>query len=188
MRHTTGWSDECSEQAFHELFDEWMPTVLGWCTRLGGSRVDAEDAAHDVFLVVLRRVHTVRDQAAMPAWLFGVTRRVLAAHRRRAWLRRWVPGASPEGRSDCDPGRDAIDRELHERVHAAVLALPRIYREVILLGDLEERSDAEVAVILGIPRETVKTRRRRGRQRMRRALDAYAKAAFGLPARVGDAP
>jgi len=58
--------------------------------RLGGPRIDAEDAAHDVFLVVFRRLPDLDDPQAFRSWLFGITRRVVAAHRRRAWVRRAI--------------------------------------------------------------------------------------------------
>jgi len=161
-----------SSSDFDALFDAWMPTVLGWCRRLGGPKVDPEDAAHDVFVVVMRRRHSLRDEAAMNAWLFGITRRVLAQHRRRAWVRRWLPGAPLDSvRADApDPGERSDAQRTRARVHEAVLALPDRYREVLVLCDLEERETAEVASILGVPFDTVKTRRRRGRQRLARAL------------------
>ena len=70
------------------LFDAWLPVVVRWCNHLGGRGVDAEDAAHDVFIIVLRRYDQVYDEAHLPAWLFGITRRVLAQHRRRSLHRR----------------------------------------------------------------------------------------------------
>jgi len=148
-----------------------MPSVLAWCRRLGGPKVHAEDAAHDVFLVVMRNAHTVREPAAFRAWLFGVTRRVLAQHRRKAWVRKWLPGASVERASAAPTPGDDLDRASRRaRVHAAVLALPEKYREALVLCDLEERPVWEVAQLLDLPPDTVKTRRRRGRERLAKAL------------------
>ena len=65
------------------LFERWLPTVMRWTARRGGPRVDAEDAAQDILLRAVQRLHTLRDPTAFDAWLFGMTRRVLAWHRRR---------------------------------------------------------------------------------------------------------
>ena len=73
-----------------EALDHWAATVLGWCTRLGGPTVNAEDAAQDVLIVLLRRGESVQQDAALGSWLFGVTRRV------RAFAR--VPSASVRSR------------------------------------------------------------------------------------------
>jgi len=84
----------------------WLPRVLRWAARLGGPAVDAEDVAQDVFIVVIRRLADVEDLERVSGWLYGVTRKVVAQHRRRAWLRRWVPGASTDRASDR-PGPEA---------------------------------------------------------------------------------
>ncbi len=148
------------------LFSVWLPVVLRWCVRLGGPSVDAEDAAHDVFIVVLRRVDQVANEAQLSAWLFSVTRRVLAQHRRRAWVRRWVPGLVLD---TPDPGRGpaalmAVD-QTSRAVQSVLDRLPEAERAVLVLGLLEDRSDREVADMLGVPHGTVKSRVRRARSR-----------------------
>jgi RNA polymerase sigma-70 factor, ECF subfamily len=159
-------------RGFDALFDAWMPSVLGWCRRLGGPKINAEDAAQDVFIVVLRRAHTVQDMAAFRAWVFGVTRKTLAQHRRRAWVRHWLPGATMLDRAATSAGpMEMTEQErVRARVHEAVLALPDKYREVIVLCDLEERPVWEVAQLLDLPPDTIKTQRRRGRERLCEAL------------------
>jgi len=157
--------------ALDRLCDVWLPVVLGWTTRLGGPRIDPEDAAHDVFLVVFRRIGDVERVEAFKSWLFGITRRVIAAHRRRAWLRRWLPGAVPEVASGAaDPGRRAEQTQTADQVWSALLALPDHHREVLVLCDLEERADSEVAELLQVPKGTVKSRLRRARLALREGM------------------
>ena len=79
-------------EAWTPLVDQWLPTVLGWCTRLGGPAVDPEDAAQDVFIVAMGRIHSLRKPDRFGSWMVGITRRVLSKHRRRGWVKRWVPG------------------------------------------------------------------------------------------------
>lgn len=146
------------------LYEIWGPVVLRWCARIGGPRVDSEDAAHDVFEHVFARLHTLRDPRAFPPWLFSATRRVVIDHRRRAWLRRWVPGLLPDV---ADPAAEhRTEREdLARTVRAVVDALPRDLREVLVLCDMEERNATEVAELVGVPLGTVKSRLRRARAR-----------------------
>lgn len=154
--------------ALDRLCDAWLPVVLGWAIRLCGPRVDAEDAAHDVFLIVFRRLAEIEKPDAFPSWLYGITRRVVAAHRRRAWIRRWMPGMVPDVAETLpDPARRAEQSAVADRVWAALDQLPLHHREVLVLCDLEERADSEVAELLRVPKGTVKSRLRRARLALR---------------------
>ncbi len=148
------------------LLDTWLPVVVRWCAHLGGPGVDAEDAAHDVFIVALRRLDRLYDEAHTAAWLFGITRRVLAQHRRRAWVRRWVPGLSIDPADKArGPAALVSVSETAARVQAVLDQLPAAERDVLVLCLVEERSDREVAEMLGVPHGTVKSRMRRARAR-----------------------
>jgi RNA polymerase sigma-70 factor (ECF subfamily) len=150
------------------LVDAWLPVVLGWCARLGGAKVDAEDAAHDVLIVMLDRLPSLREPQAFHSWLFGITRRVLAKHRRQAWVKRWVPGFVPDSPDpNASPHRQAHLSEISRRVQEVLEQLPAAQREVLVLCDLEERTDLEVAELLGVPLGTVKSRLRLARQKFR---------------------
>lgn len=151
----------------------WLPVVLKWCDRLGGPRVDPEEAAHDVLLTALRRIDRVYDAAHLPAWLFGITRRTVARLRRRAWYRRWIPGAEIE-RADprSGPARLYEVSETGRLVHEILDELPAIEREVLVLCLLEERTDVEAAAMLGIPAGTAKSRLRRAREKFVRIARA----------------
>ncbi len=162
-----------SDGAMDALADRYLPVVLGWSRRLGGPRVHADDVAHDAWLIVMRRVTSVRDANAFEAWLYGVVRRVVAAHRRRAWFRRWVGGEIPdEPDPGTDPEQDAHRSALAARIARALEELRPHHREIIVLCDLEERPDSEVSALLDIPRGTVKSRLRRARKELRDVLEA----------------
>ncbi len=151
----------------------WLPVVLRWCRHLGGPKVDAEDAAHDVMMVALRRADRIEPGRAA-AWLFGVTRRVLARHRRTAWVRRWLPGASVPDRPDpgLGPARLAAVSVLGREIERILDTLPDGEREVLVLCLVDDRSDREAAEMLGLPHGTVKSRLRRGRARFLAAAQA----------------
>jgi RNA polymerase sigma-70 factor (ECF subfamily) len=150
------------------LAGHWAPLALAWCARMGGPRVDAEDAAHDALIVALQRVGTLHSAEKADAWLYGIVRRTLAWHRRKAWLGRWLPwgdGDSP------DPGADpfgSVQRDAAAvRVRDLLERLPDAQREVLVLCVVEERTVAEVALLIGVPEGTVKSRLRLARERCR---------------------
>lgn len=147
----------------------WLPHVLRWCARLGGPRVDPEDAAHEVFLVVLRRLPELASVRAPGPWLYQVTRKVLAQHRRRVWFSRWV-GAFGMDEIAAEPATAGwVRSDLARRVQQALEELPADQREVLVLCDMEQFTDQEVATLVGVPVGTVKSRLRIGRDRFRRA-------------------
>lgn len=165
QRHTAG-ALRGDRDELEGLIAAWLPVVVGWCARMGGPRVDAEDAAHDVLMVVARRIGSVFAADQFPAWLFGITRRTLARHRRRAFVARWIPGLSVEV---ADPAASPIRlyavAETNRRVQELLEEMNPQDREVLVLALLEERPDTEVAAILEIPLGTMKSRLRRARDR-----------------------
>ena len=150
-----------------------VPTVTAWCRRLAAPGVDAEAAAQEVLLVLVRRQAELRPGEPAAAWAWGIMTRTLAAHRRRAWLRRWLPGPVPDRAGGDDPRRTAERNELATQVRQVLDRLSDGHREVLVLCDVEERSRAEVACLLGVPEGTVKSR-------LRLARAAFRHAAQGL--------
>ncbi|MFH1468743.1 MAG: RNA polymerase sigma factor [Pseudomonadota bacterium] len=152
--------------AWSRLARTWGPTVLRWCSFLGGPRVDAEDAAQQVFVIVWRKLPGLRSPERFPSWIFGITRRVLSDQRRSAWARRWLPGVQPE-RQDLgsSPERRASQSELSERVSQALDRLSADHRELLILCDLQGFSLLEAADTAGIGLNTAKSRLIRARSR-----------------------
>lgn len=159
------------EAELDRLARAWLPHVYAWCHRLGGPGIDAEDAAHEVLIVLCRRLAAVRSPEVFPSWLFGVCRGTIANHRRRAWLRRWVPGGFAEAVSD-GPGPEgaAFAREIASAVWEALDELPAAQREVLVLCELEDHTGSEAAELIGVPVGTVKSRLRAAHRSLRAAM------------------
>jgi RNA polymerase sigma-70 factor (ECF subfamily) len=161
-------------RARERLMDSCLPTVLGWCLRLGGPKVDAEDAAHDVCVVVLTKLDALRDSEAFASWVYGVTRRILAKHRRRAWVQRWTGSSVPDVADDGpDPSSGLELSDLSSAVQGILERMPGKQREVLVLCDVEDRTDVEVATLLEVPVGTVKSRLRTARQRFRQSVRGH---------------
>lgn len=161
------------ERELDALARAWLPHVLRWCHRLGGPAIDAESAAHDTLLVVVRRLDRVESPAQFPSWLFAVTRGVVANHRRKSWFRRWVPGPLLEMVSPAaGPDRQTEQRQTADVVWRVLDRLPAEQREVLVLCELEERASSEVSELTGVPIGTVKSRLRLARIAFKKAFDA----------------
>jgi RNA polymerase sigma-70 factor (ECF subfamily) len=169
-----------------KIFDEYAPRVYHLARRLLGNAADAEDVAQDVFLQVVRKLPTFRGEAAFSTWLYRVTVNAALAYRRKRALRQTVTPPEPledfqEDGTHCVPVRrwgsrpnhQALDREAHQLIEAAIAGLPELYRDVYVLADVEELSNASIAEMLGLSVPGVKSRLHRARLLMRKALAPY---------------
>lgn len=87
----------------------------------------------------------------------------------------WEGTGLPAGEEEAEPFREQLAREARGTVEAALAELPVDFRLPVVLVDIAELSTSEAAEVLGVPRNTVKTRLHRGRLKLRQAIDA------GLP-------
>ena len=124
---------------------------------------DAEDAVQEALLIVYRKVSALRAAATFSQWVFQIVR--------RECLRMMRPGhASLEEAEEEKYLSTHSDLDLRLDLTVAIQSLPDIYREVIILRDLEELTIREIAARLGLAPETVKTRLYRGRHLVREHL------------------
>jgi RNA polymerase sigma-70 factor (ECF subfamily) len=77
----------------------------------------------------------------------------------------------------AQPENLALQNETHWLVQKAMARLPRIYRDVCLLADVEERTNTEIAGMLGLSAAAVKSRLHRARLLMRKALAPHVEEA-----------
>jgi len=156
-----------SSPAWTALVRAWGPTVLGWCRYQGGGAVDHEDAAHEVFIRLHQRIGRLESPERFRPFLYGITRRVVSEHRRRAWWRRWASGASTERAGGESPERRLERARVASEIEVVLTKVPERFREVLIHCDVEGRSMAETAELMTLPVNTVKSRLFRARQRFR---------------------
>ena len=150
-----------SAVAFTQLYGRRFHDACRWLRAMGAPDSDLEDLAQEVFLVVRRRLPDteVRDEGA---WIYGICRRLMSDHRRRAWWKnlfsRRVDISLDEFAGRDDPGR-ALDRsEEARRVHGILGAMSLKRRSALVLFELEGFSGEEIAALEGVPVKTVWTR------------------------------
>lgn len=146
--------------AFDELYRLWFRDVCRWSRALGGLDADVEDIAQEVFLVVRRKLDDFDGQHPR-AWLYGITRRAVSDHRRRAWVRRVLQPF--EALLDL-PSRAAGPSEVlrqNEELRTLSTFLSRlspVRRTAFVLFEIEGYSGEEIAELEGVPLNTVYSR------------------------------
>lgn len=135
---------------------------------------EAEDVTQEALVKAYRALERFREDAPFRPWLLRIVRnealnRVRGAGRRRHLTRR-IAADSVSGDAAPSPETEVIGGEERRRVLEAVDSLPERYRRVISARFLIGLSEAETAVMLGLPAGTVKSRTSRGLGRLREIL------------------
>jgi RNA polymerase sigma factor (sigma-70 family) len=145
-----------------------------------GNAAEAEDALQDAYLHAYRSIALFRGDAALSTWLSRLVLNECLARRRRD-LRRQniVPLVSAEdnmnivrGVADdsASPDRELGQLQLRTLLERKANELPQAFRQVWMLRSVEEMDVAQVAHILDIPEETVRSRHFRARTLLRESL------------------
>lgn len=143
------------------IYEEYARFVWLTLQRFGVRSTDVADVAHDVFVVVHRRIDTFDSTSRMTTWLFGICLRVAANYRRRQ--RRTLSEAALRAHANDDAVQVPVDEVLARRQASAeaerVLAkLSLEKRAVFVMFEIENLSCQEIADLMGIPIGTVYSR------------------------------
>lgn len=142
-------------------------------TRMLGDSGEAADAVQEAFVRAYRKLHTFDRGHKFFSWVYRIlVNECLNVKRSRRMLE--PLDASLATRED--PHRDAEQSELRADVQAALLRLPPIYREVVVLRHYANLSYLEIAAMLGVPEKTVRSRLYSARQRLGEDLLSWKRA------------
>jgi RNA polymerase sigma-70 factor (ECF subfamily) len=158
-------------EAFEGIVARWQgPLVnLGW--RYCRDRDRAQELAQDAFVRAFRALGSWRGEGAFSTWLFAIALNVF-----RSAVRRDPPltTAGPVDVADpFDPAAAHDARELQAGIRRAVLALPERYRDAVIVFYFQEMNIGDAARTLGVPEGTLKARLSRGRDLLRRRMQAF---------------
>jgi RNA polymerase sigma-70 factor (ECF subfamily) len=154
-----------SVPSLEALYREHFQFVWRTARRLGVQQAQLDDAVQDVFMVVHRQLASYEPRQSPRSWLFSITRRVAADHRRT--LRRkggWLPlQAGVASRASDDPLRGALTKERSDVVLAFLDGIDDMHREVFILCELEQMSAPEIASAVNASTSAVYSRIRAAR-------------------------
>jgi RNA polymerase sigma-70 factor (ECF subfamily) len=185
--------DGC-ESALASLYDRYAATIFGAVTRIVGDRAMASDVVQETFLGLWDRAETFdASRGSLRAWLLRIAHNRAVDHLRSqrrepaaafssfdaaedadSSIAEWLTASGRPvgmGSFDASPEEVVDDTETHASILGAMRSLDPIERSVIELAYGEELSQSEIAVRLGWPLGTVKTRTRRALRHLRESLE-----------------
>jgi RNA polymerase sigma-70 factor, ECF subfamily len=172
--------------AFETLVNERSGEIYGLLYRLTENNEEARDLTQETFLRAFQSIQHFRGESDLRTWIY----RIAINHARNRW--RWwrrrrrdstvsLDSTGDDGgptlvatlRADGvpSPEQDTLAHERQKALHAALKSLRRVYRETVVLRDIEGFAYEEIATALDISVGTVKSRLARGRQELRRKLE-----------------
>lgn len=155
-----------SRDAFEALFERYRDAVWGFYRRRLHDPARAEELVQDVFVAVLQNVVRYEPRAPFRSYLFGIAFNLLKAERRR------LGGAPrPAGAEPAAAGPDP-DRALW--VRRGLASLDPDDREIVMLREYDGLSYQEIAALLRLPLNTVRSRLFRARMDLREILTRQA--------------
>jgi RNA polymerase sigma-70 factor (ECF subfamily) len=167
---------------FEEIYKEFQPKILNYLSRLVGPN-EAEDMAQVVFAKISRGLSNFKGQSKLSTWVYRIATNTAIdklrspAHRHASVQDSLEGNAAIENNSprirqaETPPDQKVIRKEMSECVREYVDRLPPDHRTVLILKELEEFKNREIADILDISLENVKIRLHRAKARLKQELD-----------------
>jgi RNA polymerase sigma-70 factor (ECF subfamily) len=167
-------------ELFHELIRPYEKAVYFAAFSVLQNQLDAEDAAQETMLKALKNLNSFRAESKFSTWLISIAINEARARLRHARVLKFESVDGMEDDENVTPAvisdwrevpLEALERkELREQLRNAIASLPEIYREVLLMRDVEELNIAETASALGLNEGVVKTRLLRARVMLQKIL------------------
>jgi RNA polymerase sigma-70 factor (ECF subfamily) len=164
-----------SPVVFEDLAMPLFDSLYNFAYWLTQNREDAEDLVQETYVKALRGFKSFQLGSNFRAWIFQILRNTFLSSRSRLELRMTVPLSSEENSPVLPVTSNTAELLLIERsdlhsVRCAIEQLPAVFREAILLCDVEEMTYQDIAETLSIPIGTVMSRIARARRAVRDAL------------------
>jgi RNA polymerase sigma-70 factor, ECF subfamily len=169
-------------ELFQTLVKPYERSVFAAAYSVVNNGADAEEVAQEAFLKALRGLKNFRGDAKFSTWLLQIALNEARLRLRRSRTHLHESLHETTGSEDSDyvprdfadwreiPSEELARKELRQTIEHTLSGLRPIYREVLVLRDVQSLSTAETSRVLGISEDLVKTRLRRARLQMREAL------------------
>jgi len=181
-------------RAFEVLLTRHRKPVYNFILRFVGDKETAEDLLQEAFMRVIKGAEAYKRQAKFTTWLYTIARNLCVDQTRRRKHRKHASLDAPIDASD-DSGtlldvipsnemasdRKSVNKELHETMQRAVAALSEEQREVFLMREILDLPFKQIADVVGVPENTVKSRMRYALEKLRLELDEYKDLAKAAP-------
>jgi len=170
--------DHQSAKTFEVLATPYLDSLYNFACWLVRNPHDAEDLVQETYLKALRGFATFQTGTNFRAWIFRILKNTVVTARSKVAARLtttiYIEDDLPIPENSPNPESLLIRRLNIESVQSAIEKLPPVYREVILLSEVEDTTYREIADILDIPIGTVMSRLARARKMIRQSLNTPA--------------
>lgn len=167
-----------SRAAFEELFARYSKPLYGFFGRRLNNPERAEDLTQETFLAVIRAASRYEPRALVRTYLYGIALKLVAAERRKFLASGISEQSAAEPRSHETPDTVLWVRQAMER-------LDEPDREILMLREYEQLSYSDIAELLRIPVNTVRSRLFRSRLALKNSLESRGKGNSNLRASIG---
>ncbi len=178
--------NEGDADAFAELVRRYERPLYNFILRSVRRRERADELLQDVFLKVVQRSSDFKGQSKLSTWLYTIARNLCIDHSRKMVFRRHQSLDAPRAGTEdgptllertaaegAEPDRAAVMEDLKRRIADAIEELPEEQREVFLMRHVQGMRFKDIADVIGVPENTVKSRMRYALERLQRALADY---------------
>jgi RNA polymerase sigma-70 factor (ECF subfamily) len=189
-------SSEDIKAWFGQMVEENMDAMYGVALRLTRTRSDAEDLVANAVIKAWSCIERLEHKSRVRPWIFRILRNEFISGYRKKSIRPLELTFDENGTDDIEsiasmladqpdeflnwwanPEQEFVNRLLGEQIREAINQLPEVFRITVLLINVDGLSYDETSVVLGIPRGTVRSRMKRGRTMLQKALWLQAQEA-----------
>ena len=175
-----------NELDFDCVYDEFHPRIGRYLERMVG-KGEAEDLTQEVFMKVNKGLKGFEGKSSLSTWIYRLATnaaldklhsRPFRNNKQKISLNNMDDESEAEDKDICvqekelSAEREAIRTEMNECIREFVDKLPENYRTVIILSELKDLKNLEIAEILGISLDSVKIRLHRARERLKKEFEA----------------
>jgi RNA polymerase sigma-70 factor (ECF subfamily) len=164
--------------ALDRLLTRHQAAIYRFGAKMCRDEEDAKDVLQDTMMAAVRSIPEFRGTSALSTWLYAIARSFCIKKRRTS---KFAPDRLESLEAQADqaeevadarrtPEDDAAGRQIQQALDAAIAGLDPMYREVIVLRDVEGLSAPEVAEVMGLSVEAVKSRLHRARTAVRERI------------------
>jgi RNA polymerase sigma-70 factor (ECF subfamily) len=172
-----------NEQEFQKIYDIYQPKILRYLSRLAGEH-EAEDLTQETFVKVHQGLEKFRGESQLSTWIYRIATNTALDRLRSPSFQRTAQGSLSENLDESkiadrvictEKKRPLIEQqlirdEMNDCIRGYIEKLPENYRTVLVLSELEEFKNNEIAEILGVTLDAVKIRLHRAREMLKEEL------------------
>jgi RNA polymerase sigma-70 factor (ECF subfamily) len=177
---------QTNELEFQDVYKEFHKRIHRYLERMVG-RDEAEDLTQEVFMKVNKGLEEFRGKSSLSTWVYRIaTNAALDRIHSRSFQKNSKkvtlssPGSEPDAgdesvcidETSLSAEREAIRNEMNDCIREFVDRLPENYRAVIILSELKDLKNQDIADILGISLDAVKIRLHRAREKLKAEFEA----------------